>query len=307
MLNTVLQEIGESHDITALRQGVTTLLLLARVQKGTLPAEMQESLESAYKQQKELLMKLRSGAGAAAASGEVIEREKGLLSDVCEQLGQCHAGMQEVQSAEQYFQEGVQHNPQNTKAMLGLAKILHARGDREQCLAQCTKIITAVPTAEEATILLSECLFHSDAPDSAVKPLQDLLALQPNNYAALERAVSLLRRAGQLEQATPLFEAAEKHDRRCMSHAGFHFCCGLYARFTNDVGKAISEFNLARKDERWGAQALTHMVELYLNPDQEGAWEEKEAGPLDDSTRANIAAAEELLRELRPVARSALD
>jgi len=57
------------------------------------------------------------------------------------------------------------------------------------------------------------------------------------------------------------------------------FLCysGLYARFTNDVGRAISEFNLARKDETWGPVALTHMVELYLNPDQEGVWEEKEA------------------------------
>ena len=54
-----------------------------------------------------------------------------------------------------------------------------------------------------------------------------------------------------------------------------HFS-GLYARFTNDVGRAISELNLARKDEQWGPAALTHMVELYLNPDQEGVWEEKE-------------------------------
>lgn len=68
------------------------------------------------------------------------------------------------------------------------------------------------------------------------------------------------------------------------------------------AGKAISEFNLSRKDEFWGAGALVHMVELYLNPDQEGAWEEKDAGPLDESTRANIAAAEQLLAELRPKA-----
>ena len=55
-----------------------------------------------------------------------------------------------------------------------------------------------------------------------------------------------------------------------------YYPSGLYARFTNDVGRAISELNLARKDEQWGPVALTHMVELYLNPDQEGVWEEKE-------------------------------
>jgi hypothetical protein len=28
------------------------------------------------------------------------------------------------------------------------------------------------------------------------------------------------------------------------------------------------EFNKARRDETWGPLALSHMVELYLNPDQ---------------------------------------
>ena len=31
-------------------------------------------------------------------------------------------------------------------------------------------------------------------------------------------------------------------------YLGLHFCQGLHARFTNDVGKAIQEFNLCRKD-----------------------------------------------------------
>jgi len=55
----------------------------------------------------------------------------------------------------------------------------------------------------------------------------------------------------------------------------------------------------------WGHDALVHMIELYLNPDQEGAWEEKENehGALDESTIAHIAAAETLLKELQPKAR----
>ena len=73
----------------------------------------------------------------------------------------------------------------------------------------------------------------------------------------------------------------------CWSH---HCCIRIVHIYVSSPGKAISEFNLSRKDEFWGAGALVHMVELYLNPDQEGAWEEKDAGPLDESTRANIAA-----------------
>lgn len=186
--------------------------------------------------------------------------------------------------------------------MFGLSKIMLARGEKEQCQNQCIKILTAAPETEDAAILLSEVLFDAtnDDPISAVKPLQDLLAIHPNNYNALEKAVTLLRRAGQLSQALPLLAAAKASDRRCTTHPGFNYCQGLYSRFTNDIVRAISSFNLARKDDKWGAQALTHMIELFLNPDQEGAWEEKESGPLDDATRAHIAAAEELLKELRP-------
>jgi tetratricopeptide repeat protein 21B len=289
-------------DIQSMRQDVTTLLLLTQVQRTALPEEARGSLQRAFAVQKELILKLRSSTSAVTTS-DVMEREKSTLSDISQQLGVLYASHNELQSAEQSFADAIQQNPQNTKAMLGLAKILYNRGERDQCRAQCVKILTAVPTAEEAAVLLSEIIFHSEQPENAVRPLQDLLKLVPNNYLALEKAVALLRRAGQLEHALPLLQAAEANDRRCQSHAGYHFCQGLYARFTNDVGKAISEFNLARKDEVWGTAALTHMIELYLNPDQEGAWEEREAGPLDEATRANIAAAEELLKELRPKAK----
>jgi Iap family predicted aminopeptidase len=45
------------------------------------------------------------------------------------------------------------------------------------------------------------------------------------------------------------------------------------------------------------------MIELYLNPDQEGAWEERETGPIDENTSENIAVAEALIKELKPKAR----
>jgi len=119
----------------------------------------------------------------------------------------------------------------------------------------------------------------------------------------LEKMIMLLRRSGKLEEVPAFISAAQAADGRSGTHAGFRFCNGLYARFTNDIGKAIGEFNLARRDDTWGPDALMHMVELYLNPNQDGAWEEREVGPLDDSTSGNIAAAETLLKELKSKAR----
>ena len=104
--------------------------------------------------------------------------------------------------------------------------------------------------------------------------------------SALSNTISFLRRAGRLEEVPVILAAAEEKDRRSGSHAGererqrdrpplpllciypraspphtsnhspstaftpgLHFCHGLHARFTNDIGKAIQEFNLCRKDE----------------------------------------------------------
>lgn len=332
VLKNVLHD--PAMDLTALRQDVTTLLLIAQVlqsnssssggggggggggadnNSNNSSSEVFSVLERTYSNQKEIVRKLRSST-SGAASAETIEKEKGVLSDIAEHLGRAvqsssrsngsssNSSSNSDRQSEEFFLEAIQHNPQNTKAMFGLSKVMLARGEKEQCQNQCIKILTAAPETEDAAILLSEVLFDAttDDPIIAVKPLQDLLAIHPNNYNALEKAVTLLRRAGQLSQALPLLAAAKASDRRCSTHPGFNYCQGLYSRFTNDIVRAISSFNLARKDDKWGAPALTHMVELYLNPDQEGAWEEKESGPLDDATRAHIAAAEELLKELRP-------
>jgi tetratricopeptide (TPR) repeat protein len=146
---------------------------------------------------------------------------------------------------------------------------------------------------------------------ASVKPLQDLLRSEPNNYHALEKMISLLRRAGRLTEVPSYLEAAAENDRRSSEHAGYHFCQGLYRRYTNDIGHAIAEFNLARRDDRWGQAALVHMIELYLNPDQEGIWEQDRpsddhqsySGEADEQIVQNLNAADTLLKELETKAK----
>lgn len=319
----ILQNIlhTEHRDLTDLRQDVSTYLLLAEVQKtnGEKLRDQVESLEKARSLQKEVVSQVRMGVTQVASSSEVVDKEKAALSDICEKIGQYYfstSGLAEGASgpktaesskqAETMFQESITHNLMNVKAMLGLAKLYRARGEGEQAQAQCRKIILADPSQEEATTMLSELLFHGPDPEGAVVPLQDLLRAFPNNYHALEKLINLLRRSGKLEEAAAIIKAAEEHDRRSLSHAGLHYCKGLYAFYTNDIGKAIVEFNLARKDETWGTEALTYMIELYLNPNRDGAWDEKDNGPLDEAALANIAAAETLLKELKPRAKDDL-
>ena len=72
--------------------------------------------------------------------------------------------------------------------------------------------------------------------------------------------------SGKLSEAPKYIKEAESSDKRSQGHAGLRYCKGLYSWYTNDVIKAVTEFNLARKDADWGPDALEHMIELYLNP-----------------------------------------
>jgi tetratricopeptide repeat protein 21B len=295
--------IENPRDVSGMKQNVSTLLLISSVQQLLTPDEVNDSLSRAYHLQKDILIKTRSNTSMATTTSEQVEAEKQLLSELCDKLGNFYFGESNFSEAERYFQEGIQQNLQNITAMIGLARIFLQRKEYEQCLNQCNKVITAMPGDRDGAILAAEVLVLMEQLDRAVEIMTNFMTQMPNDYIAMERAISLLRKAGKLKLAQQFLTAAEKRDRRCLSHPGYHYCQGLFARFTNDIGKAISEFNLARKDDHWGPGALTHMIELYLNPDQEGVWEEKENGPVDDATRANIAAAEELLKELLPVAK----
>ena len=330
---------NDHRDIFDMRQDVATLLLLVDVHKINAPKDVADTLLKAKAVQKDLLNQVRSDV-TLSSSSEVVEAERLALSSICERLGSCFVASSmssdstggDKDDAEAAFREAIQHNPHNVKAMIGLAKIHKRNGETELCQAQCQKVISAEPSNEEATIMLSELLFVTMAsdPSSAVNPLRNLLQEHPNNYKALSNLITLLRKTGRLEEVPAFITAAEKKDRRSASHAGLHFCKGLYARHTNAIGGAISEFNLARRDETWGHDALVHMIELYLNPDQEGVWQSEDAmsssgdgagegkdsgtgsgdrasssssSVLDEATIGNIQAAEILLKELQPKAR----
>jgi tetratricopeptide (TPR) repeat protein len=114
-------------------------------------------------------------------------------------------------NAEVEFKESIRHNPHNVKAMLGIAQLCRQAGELDLCIQQCQKIISAVPSNEQATIMLSEVLFMAPNADpaGAILPLSSLLKKHPNNYKALSNMISLFRRAGKLEEVPAFILAAE--------------------------------------------------------------------------------------------------
>jgi tetratricopeptide repeat protein 21B len=217
--------------------------------------------------------------GSVAASSESVEKERGILSNINEKMGKLYFSTQNYRLADQHLSEALQANPQNAKAMYSMAELYLHKGEEDHCAQQLRKVLTSDPSDELAAVLLSEVVFKdADAAEESIRPLAELLKRHPNSYRTLSKMISILRRVGKLDEVPAYFTRAETHNRRCSGHAGMHFCRGLYARYTNDIIKAVGEFNRCRTDALWGPDSLVHMIELYLNPDQDGVWEEREAG-----------------------------
>lgn len=301
----------DCKDITDMKEDVETLRLLSKVQihNGQSVREVVGTLTRAQELQRNVVNTMRS---SSIASAEAIEAERQILSELCEAKGSCYVDEDGSDaSAETFLNEALQHNPHNVKAMYTLAKLKFRQGEHEQCAIQCNKILSANASDEAASVMLADILFkyQDSTPGACLEPLQRLLSNHPNNYKALEKMIVYLRRLGRLEETPPFIESAEKNDRRSGTHAGLHYCKGLYHRFTNDITNAVIEFNLARKDSEWGADSIMHMIELYLNPDHDNVWEDKEGSDSEEAYNMteefadNIHVAQALLAELKPLAK----
>jgi hypothetical protein len=94
VLSGILQD--NPQDVASMRQYILTLKLLATVQQSINPGDVLNTLLSAYKMQKDIVLKVRSGATAVVTTGDVVEAERNTLSDICEQIGNCYVDLVEV-------------------------------------------------------------------------------------------------------------------------------------------------------------------------------------------------------------------
>jgi len=137
-------------------------------------------------------------------------------------------------------------------------------------------------------------MFRKNESDAAMYHYQQLLEKKKTHYQALSKLITLLRRAGKMEDAPRFLKLAERSSPRAQHEPGFRFCKGLLYRAQNNPHEAIREFNAVRQSGEWGDTATEHMVEIYLAPDNEALWEDGESKDADEGIRV----AEKLLREL---------
>ena len=235
--------------------------------------EVFEAWRQIKKLQQEVLLATRSGATTTSGMslGASVDQVKATLSEYCVSLAQVTDHEGEVEAL---YNESLQYDPHNNNAILGLAKLFKHKSDLNGCIAQCRKVVTSNTSNDEAVIMLSESLSllqqqqlqaqwdaEADGKEtdesrdvgtvetsSIIEPLKSFLKEFPNNYKVLERLIVVLRRMGRLPEVPFHLTMAENTDKRSIAHSGYHYCKGLYARYTNDVISAIQHFNLSRKD-----------------------------------------------------------
>jgi len=178
-----------------------------------------------------------------------------------------------------YYGETLRHDDTHEKSILALARIHLLKNELEVCEKQLMTLIRVDPTNEEASMLMAELNMmlaaqggRSDGGAQEYKDAtfyyQALLDKKPCNYTALGKLIFLLRRAGRLRDAPRYIAAAEKACTRSPDReAGLRFCRGTYYRWISKPQDALVELNYARRDPDFRAEALTHMIEIYLNPD----------------------------------------
>jgi tetratricopeptide repeat protein 21B len=308
------------EDVHALIAEVRSCLLLARVHKhggfsasaASAPAQGSRgaqdeaygaALTDAWNAQKDVL-RLAKGRDADLAA-----RERDTAASIACQMAQYY--QQQRRDPEQalgFYSEALKLNENHAVALLAMANLQSQAGEVDRALQTTQTLLRVDPANEEASALLADLLFRKGDHELAIGSFKALLERKSDHYSVLQRLIHLLRRAGRLADATRFLKAAAKSSARAEFDAGLHYCQGLHAWYSNDAREALKELNQARKDVVWGSQALQHMIEIYLNPDNQALFAQEVEGASESNSEAlpsssaeNIKAAEKLLKELTAV------
>jgi len=269
--------------------------LLAKIlkAKNALP-EALEALLRAQKNQAVALTRTRSEGGSDQQAAQ-----RTVAADLCVELGSTHEANHDQDASLASYQEALKHDDSHETAILAVGRILLSRGDHDAAEAQCTALMNLDPESYKARMLLADCLLQKSEWEAAIYHLEQMLAKQPALYGAIVKLLTLLRRAGRLQEAPKFLKAAERSSPKAPLEPGFRYCQGVLARFQNSPRSALRHLNMARKDGEWGEAALSNMIEIYLNPENETNWDDLNVDANVEPSEA-VRAADKLLREMPP-------
>ncbi|XP_039211193.1 tetratricopeptide repeat protein 21A isoform X3 [Crotalus tigris] len=291
-------------DLPSMMKDVKNLILLAKIYETIKREIFLETLTKAYDIQQRILKRVR------VEQPELIPPQKQMLLKICVQFAKFHQSEKEYEKAVKYYSEALACVPTDNKIIFELAELYLILGDTDQCEHYCSLLLQDNECSEIGTMMLANLMFRKEKYEQAISLYRNVLEKTPDNFSVMESLIDLLRRSGKLDEATPFFELAKKKSIRTPLEPGYNYCMGLYCWHLWQPNQALKFFNKARKDSDWGQKALSYMILICLNPDNEIVGGETfenqnttDASNLKEkkeSEQHGIRTAEKLLKEFYP-------
>ena len=122
------------------------------------------------------------------------------------------------------------------------------------------------------------CALMENSFEESLNQFEFVLKENPLNFGALSRFLEVLKRHGKLDKADDYFtriESSQKQQeqgnllQKALLQPGYHYCKGLYFKYTQRPNEALREFIQSKQDSVWGSPSLERMIEIVLNPNNE--------------------------------------
>ncbi|KAF0296468.1 Tetratricopeptide repeat protein 21B [Amphibalanus amphitrite] len=196
-----------------------------------------------------------------------VAEHKTRATEICCTMSERYQSQRNYEQAIKYYQEALQHQPDDANALLALARLYMQTGDLDQCQYTCMTLLRLDKENDLATVMMADLSFRRNDYETAMFHFQELLTRRPDYFAALARLVEVMRRTGHLEKVPDYLEKAEKASQRGTTEPGLAFCKALYEWYSSNPNGALKYFNQSRRDPEWGQRAIYHMINICLNPD----------------------------------------
>jgi tetratricopeptide repeat protein 21B len=221
------------------------------------------------------------GAAAAGLTLRSTAEESADAAAICMAMGEvCEkdANPPDEEKALEYYQLALQYVDAYAPALLSLARLALHAGDLDQCRALCSQVLEADSGNEEGNLMLADLLFRQNDAVDATKHFLQLIESRPDNYEALYRLLLLLKRAGRLDEAGKYLKVPLRKKPTAENDLGYKFCKGALHYFNNEPAEAIKLLNAARQahTEWYGPLAVEYMVGIYLSPEKDPLWIDRE-------------------------------
>ena len=254
--------------------------------------DAKQALREARNMQMEVIDKCRE------ISTDRLDEERAIAAEINFKLGKYFEEREaNVQSAMEAYNDCLNKCDSHIEALIAIARISQAKGNTEECVQYCQRLLKIDPSNEELQSMMANIMLNKEEADGAIDAYRKLLEQKPDNFKALSQFITLMKRAGRLKDIPKFLETAEKACARS-TDAGLAYCRGLYHRYTNEPQKALKELNTARFDNQYGKDAHVKMIEIYLNPHNELIWSCQNTENVYTPTNENIMAAEQLIKDL---------